>query len=186
MKAYIIYDKEFQTEQFQNLYRSTEEYLKERGFEITESGIGRDDLAHCMGCFGCWVKTPGKCVIPDLMKDINQTYMNSDVVVYVCPVVFGQFSANIKNTIDRWIPNVLPFFKVRRDGSTTHTPRYQSYPAQILLAYAERLTDEDTQLFTDIGKNHRRSVKVIIYHNDNQRLKEDLNEIKWERAGAEL
>lgn len=184
MKAYIIYDNEYRTESFLKLYRSIKEYLQEKSFDITETGIGRGDLAHCLGCFGCWIKTPGECVIPDLMKEINQTYMNSDVVVYICPIVFGQFSANIKNALDRWIPNILPFFEIREDGSTVHTCRYQSYPTHIMLAYADQLTDEDTRIFTDININHRKSVEVIIYHNDDQRLKEKLSEVVLERAGA--
>ena len=47
--------------------------------------------------------------------------MTSDVVVYLCPVVFGQFSANMKYAIDRWLPNMLPYFITKDDGSTRIT-----------------------------------------------------------------
>ena len=28
-------------------------------------------IHRCVGCFGCWVKTPGCCVIPDAYQDVT-------------------------------------------------------------------------------------------------------------------
>lgn len=141
-----ISDNEYKTELFEQIHERTWELLKGKGFEIAEISIKRGDLAYCIGCFGCWVKSPGECVIKDLMEEINYNYMNADVVVYLSPIVFGQFSANIKNALDRWLPNNLPFFKIRKDGSTTHPARYKSYPRQIILGYADNLTKEKKTL----------------------------------------
>jgi multimeric flavodoxin WrbA len=186
MKAYIIFDKEFRTNIFDDIYKCTREYLTDKGYDIAETGIGKGELAYCMGCFGCWIKKPGECVIPDLMKEINDTYMNSDIVVYLCPIVFGEFSANMKNALDRWIPNILPFFVVRKDSSTTHTSRYASYPKQIMLGYSDSLVGEDAKLFEDITKKHRRSIEVIIYGNSTEDLKTNLNKIELGRVGGSL
>jgi multimeric flavodoxin WrbA len=111
MKATIITDKEYSSETFQKLQVSIVTFLKTKGFETEFINIGRDDLTYCMGCFGCWIQKPGECVMNDLMTKINQEYMNSATVIYLCPVIFGQFSANIKNAIDRSLPNMLPFFR---------------------------------------------------------------------------
>ncbi len=186
MKAYILYDKEFQTDIFKNIYTCLKEYLADRGFEVVERGIGKGDLAYCTGCFGCWIKSPGECTIGDRMKEINHAYMNSDVTIYLCPVVFGEFSANIKNALDRWIPNVLPFFVIRKDGSTFHPSRYNSYPTHVMVAYADLLDQEDVQLFTDIQKKHREAVELIIYGNSTEDLRKSLDHIELKRAGAKL
>ena len=31
----------------------------------------QEPIHPCIGCFGCWVKTPGKCVIHDGYKDVR-------------------------------------------------------------------------------------------------------------------
>jgi multimeric flavodoxin WrbA len=45
----------------------------------------------------------GECIMKDGIVEINRACMTSDVVVYLCPIVFGQFSANIKFALDRWL-----------------------------------------------------------------------------------
>ncbi len=184
MKATIITDNEYQTELFQKLQEEIIAFFENENFKIEVINIGRDDLTYCMGCFGCWVKKPGECVINDLMTKINHDYMNSDIVIYLSPIIFGQFSANIKNAIDRSLPNTsLPFFITRPDGSTIHPPRYDKYPLQIIIGYTDYLDEEDKQLFMDITKKHRKNIHVLIYQNDDKTFTNELNAIELRMVG---
>jgi Multimeric flavodoxin WrbA len=185
MKATIIMDKEHQTDLFNKLQEQIITFLSEKGFQTELICIGRDDLAYCMGCFGCWIKKPGECVISDMMAKINHDYINSDTVIYLSPVIFGQFSANIKNAIDRSLPNVLPFFK-KRHGSTIHPPRYDTYPKQIIVGYGDHLDEEDQKLFTDIIKKHLINTEVLIYQNAANNIHEVFNAIEFKRVGGYL
>lgn len=186
MKATLLCDQDYRTETFEQLYECIKDFLSDQGTEWKEFNLGREDLAFCMGCFGCWVKTPGECVIKDKMAEINDRFINSDVVIYLCPIVFGQYSANMKNAIDRWLPNILPFFEKRADGSTIHPTRYNNNPKQIMIAYAENLTEEDADVFMDISMRHRHAAEVIIYHNSPEELKELLQRIPLKKVGAIL
>ncbi len=186
MKAYIISDGEFKTEVYEQLDRAICAYLAEKGFETEKRQVEKGDLAFCMGCFGCWVKKPGECVVGDGISQINRAAMNSDVVVYLCPVVFGQFSANMKNVIDRWLPNMLPFFVTRPDGSTMHPPRYDDYPRQLMVGYADDLPEEDMLLFSDITKKHRTNVNALFWRGSAADIRKELDGIRLERAGGQL
>lgn len=188
MKALLITDQEYQTETFELLNRIINNFLDEKGFEVKLFEIGRNDLSFCMGCFGCWVKTPGECVIDDLITEINRAYINSDVTIILSPIVFGQFSANIKSVRDRWIPNILPFFKVRPDGSTMHPARYSSYPKQIIIGYGDDLLEEDLHLFTKVTKKHLRNIEVLVFQGSDQthNIVEALDNIELKKAGAAL
>ena len=139
-----------------------------------------------MGCFGCWTKKPGECVIDDSISDINRTAMSCDIVVFMCPVIFGQFSANIKNVIDRWLPNILPYFITRKDGSTMHSARYLDYPKQIMIGYNQSLSDNDARIFEDINKKHRNNVDVLIWRGDAPGFGLELNKIDLQRVEGRL
>jgi multimeric flavodoxin WrbA len=80
-------------------------------------------LAHCTGCFGCWVKTPGTCVASDEGRKIIQSVIQSDMTILYSPVTFGGYSSVLKIIVDRFIPLVLPFFG-HFHGETHHTRRY--------------------------------------------------------------
>ena len=186
MKALIISDKDYQTKEYENIDRLLHSYFAEKGFETEETQIGRNELAFCMGCFGCWIKKPGECVIGDSMAALNSREMNSDVVIFLSPVVFGQFSANIKNAVDRWLPNMLPFFTTRKDGSTMHPPRYDDYPKQIMIGYGDDLSERDGQLFSDITKKHRSNVEVLIWRGNNEEMTEALGKTELKRVSGAL
>ena len=186
MQAFIISDKEYQTPAYMKLHQLVISFLQARAFFIEQVQLGRDDLAFCMGCFGCWVKKPGECVIDDAMSAINRTYVNSDVAIYLCPVVFGQFSANIKNAIDRWLPNMLPFFETRPDGSSIHPSRYHDYPKQIFIGYGDALSQSDAQLFVDIIQKHRTNVEAFVFEQPDVDGIQRLSAIQLCRGGGQL
>ena len=122
----------------------------------------------------------------DGIAEINRACMTSDVVVYLCPIVFGLFSANMKSVIDRWLPNMLPFFMTRKDGSTMHPPRYQDYPKQIFIGYGEDVSPEEVQLFQDITLKHRSNIAMIIDHGSNAEVLSALNKVELSRIGGSL
>lgn len=165
MNALILTDGEYKTSMYDTLSKLTAELLAEKGFETEVRELDRG-LHSCMGCFGCWVRKPGECVISDEMAELDRRYMNSEAVVFLSPVVFGQFSANIKNAIDRTLPNMLPFFYRRPDGSTMHPPRYEKYPALFLIGYGESLDPEEALLFRDITAKHRYGAGVEVFQGE--------------------
>lgn len=186
MRAYLVSDGEFQTERFRALETLVTKSMQERGLDVVKRAIQRDELQFCRGCFDCWTKTPGECIMKDGIAEINRMCMTSDAVVYLCPVVFGQFSANMKSAIDRWLPNMLPFFTTRKDGSTMHPPRYESYPQQIIIGYADALSERDAQLFLDITQKHRSNVAMLIDRGSDTELTEQLSRIPLKRVGGSL
>jgi multimeric flavodoxin WrbA len=186
VKAYILSDGEFDTEQLRSLTALVKRDLVRRGYEITEKKLGKEELDYCRGCFGCWVKTPGECVIRDSMAEINRAAMASDVMIYLVPVVYGQFSANMKNAIDRWIPNILPLFIIKPNGDTMHPARYKQNPQYIMIGYGNDLADEDALLFMDITTKHRDNGVVMIYDGDDEKLMEALSAADLQKMGETL
>ena len=186
MQAYLLSDGEYAGETLEQLDALLKQYLESKRFTIAERRLKPQELDYCMGCFGCWIKTPGECVIKDAMAEINRDINASDVVIYLVPVVFGQYSANIKNALDRWIPNILPFFYTKKDGKTMHPKRYESNPQYLMIGYGDGLTQDDQQLFTDITANHRENGTVLFYEGDSAKLQRELDEISLQRTEGAL
>jgi multimeric flavodoxin WrbA len=183
VKAYVLTDGEFDTGRFRQLDSLVGRVLEAQGFSVARRRLEPGELNFCKGCFGCWVKTPGECVIKDSMGEINRDSMQSDVVAYLVPVVFGQYSANMKNALDRWIPNILPFFAIRANGDTIHPARYETNPQMVMIGYGDGLTDEDARLFRDITTKHRDNGAVLIYDGDDEKLERELKAVRLERSG---
>ena len=78
----------------------------------------------CMGCFGCWVKTPGRCVIGDRCSDIPSYIAKCNELILISPVLFGCYSESIKAVIDRSIPYILPYLRIV-GGEMHHKMRYK-------------------------------------------------------------
>jgi multimeric flavodoxin WrbA len=94
--------------------------IDENDFEVINAN---GPFAPCMGCFHCWVKTPGICKINDGLKNIGSLLGNSEEIVLISQNCYGGYSEPVKKIIDRSISTSLPFFTYR-SGKMRHRRRY--------------------------------------------------------------
>lgn len=88
---------------------------------------------HCVGCFGCWLKTPGSCVMKDRAQKLPALLADSDQMVIVSRLVYGGFSPEIKAALDRSIGYIMPFFRFV-NGEMHHIMRYDN-PFQLTVHF---------------------------------------------------
>lgn len=91
--------------------------------------ICREELARahdCTGCFGCWVRTPGACVIRDSLGDLGALLVRTSELVLVSLNAFGGLSPLVKRALDRSIGYLHPDFRVV-DGQLHHRMRYAAH-----------------------------------------------------------
>ncbi|MCB9645814.1 MAG: flavodoxin family protein [Deltaproteobacteria bacterium] len=101
---------------------------------LTEAGalgpvhsLGREVLAPCQGCWGCWVEHPGTCKTADGGNAVMRDVIGASAVLWTTEVRYGCWGAATKAALDRSLGILSPFFKAR-DGETRHHRRYASYP----------------------------------------------------------
>ena len=80
------------------------------------------DVRECRGCFACWNKTPGVCVIHDDMASVIQKILAADVIVWSFPLYYFSLPSRVKMVMDRLLPMSLPF--MTGDASGGHPRRY--------------------------------------------------------------
>lgn len=117
------------------------DWAKQNGHELVMRRAA--ELKPCLGCFGCWIKTPGKCVIPgDEGTSFIEAMYRADLVVLAGETPYGSFSVPIKTILDRAIPLLLPFFRKYR-SEMHHVPRYTRLPRMLSLSFGDASERED-------------------------------------------
>ena len=98
----------------------------------------------CVGCFSCWNKTPGRCVIRDGYDDIGVLIHRAGEVVVISRYTYGGFSGFVKNVFDRCIGYALPQFEIV-DGETHHRRRYDEDKPYTFIFYGHDLGEEQME-----------------------------------------
>lgn len=127
MKAVILSGLKNGSRDDQGVSRLLAEEISSLGHSADLLDLAEVRIAPCTGCFGCWVKTPGTCVIDDPGREVTRAALCCDLLVFLTNVTFGGYSSELKKAVDRMIPLLSPFF-VRIGDEIHHRPRYPEYP----------------------------------------------------------
>jgi hypothetical protein len=135
-----------------------DEYLEKLSSSLVSSNHSvktlqlRDmDIRYCIGCFGCFDKTPGECsTAADDSREVRREYMNSDLVLFASPIIMGYTSALLKKPTERNLGLLLPYGEIAH-GETHHPARYDKYPQLgLLLEKNSDSDDEDVEIISDM------------------------------------
>jgi len=112
------------------------EGMEAAGAETELIHIRQLKLEFCIGCYICWVRTPGKCIHKDKdrMAAALDSFNTADLVVFGTPLYHFTMSGIMKTFIDRTITRFEPWLipHTSLPGVSGHPERYKK-PEKILL-----------------------------------------------------
>lgn len=145
------------------------------GAETEQVFLSEKKIGHCLGCFHCWVGTPGKCVIEDDMSDLLEKVITSDFIIMATPLYVDGVTGIMKDFMDRIIPVVDPHFEKDADGEWRHVKRYGKYPDIAVISNCGMPGKEHFQVlklhFRRMARNMHSSVIAEIYCDCGELLK---------------
>lgn len=158
--------------------------IYDSGENSTENPFKQDDgtllfnafptVNHCIGCFGCWLKTPGKCMIRDRCAALPSYIAQSSEVVIISPLLYGGFSSNVKTVLDRSIGYISPFFRMV-NGEMHHKLKIDN-PYQLTVHfYGPRDSEEEeiaARLVTANAVNLGAASHKVLFHDTFSSAKE--------------
>jgi multimeric flavodoxin WrbA len=114
------------------------------------------EIKSCIGCYTCWLKTPGICIHKDKMPSMLEEVVNSNAILFSSPVLMGFISALLKRFQERMLPLSHPFLMIV-DNRLQHIPRYKLAPSMLLL---EKGKDFDEKISVQIIEKVFKSSKT--------------------------
>ena len=108
--------------------------------------------APCQGCFGCWTKHPAECFMKDKLQQACRVIGHADELVIITKNLYGEYSAAIKNVLDRSIGASTPF-STYRGRQMHHTLRYGRHDLWKVIVYGSA-TDAERDTFRYLAERN--------------------------------
>ncbi len=130
---------------------ASELFFQEIGLQAETVRLREKRIGQCKGCFDCWIKTPGECIINDDAKGIMRSFVNCDVIVLLTPVTFGGHSSQLKKALDRMLGSTLPYLE-RYRGETRHPHRYDTAQRMVFVGLLPQRDHEAQTTYRELSK----------------------------------
>lgn len=119
-------------------------------------------IANCMGCFRCWTKTPGKCVIRDDATAVYPCIAKSNKVIYVSRLKYGGYDSVMKTMLERAIPIQQAFIRIHND-ETHHVQRAVTTKQATIIAYGD-IDEEERDIFRNLIARNASNMSFESYN----------------------
>ena len=132
-------------------------------------------INHCLGCFDCWLKTPGECIIHDGYERTGCDMGKCDELIIISECCYGSVSPFVKAVQDRAISYIHPDFVIRK-GEMHHKRRYTNKIAVSAYYYGENITADEKATAEKIvyanADNYDATVKKISFYKNVKELED--------------
>ncbi len=131
----------------------------------------------CRGCFHCWIKTPGQCIIPDAYQNMGALIGRSRELILISSCLYGCESPAVKMVLDRSIGYMLPLFHITRN-EMHHLSRYPRRLRFRVLFYGGAITEMEKATASRLIKAQALNLKARFvetrFFTDMETIKEAL------------
>lgn len=118
-------------------------------------------IAQCIGCFGCWTKTPGKCVIRDDAVTVYPRIAAADRVMYISRICFGGYDTVMKTMLERAIPVQQAFIRLLH-GETHHVQRSVVPKQAVIIGYGD-ISGEEKEIFRQLVARNAKNMNFETF-----------------------
>lgn len=159
-------------------------FLKQQYPTIQFIDLSTLNIANCVGCFGCWTKTPGKCVIRDDAVKVYPQIAASDRILYVSKIKYGGYDTVMKTMLERSIPVQQAFIRLLH-GETHHVQRDVVPKKAVIIGYGD-ISAEEQKIFRLLVERNAKNMSFesyrIIFAAENEVEAAVSNEVAaWEK-----
>jgi len=164
MKALLLCDHDSASYFSQDLRAKVQAAVTQAGCDVEIVDLNGDEIKPCLGCFDCWLKTPGLCTqTHDCVNTICEKQLQSSVVIFLSKITYGGLSYDMKAFVDRSIPNIMPFLRIV-GGETHHQRRYDKFTCMVTIGYGE-CTASEQSTFVELAERNARSMRPRKHFN---------------------
>lgn len=114
--------------------------------------VGEQRITPCVGCFGCWIKTPGRCVIRDDAPAVYPLIAGCDRLLVVSRLLLGCYDVPMKRLMERSLPNQQAFLRLHH-GETHHLQRAVRPKELTVVAYGAADQEEQALFLRWLERN---------------------------------
>lgn len=116
--------KRGRTQHFTNLFVQG---AQAAGAEVRDIDLMEKTIAPCLGCYHCWVVTPGQCVHHDDMQELLREFVAADVIVCATPLYYYSLSSRMQMFLERTLPLTAAGLDTTAGGLSRNKTRYPEH-----------------------------------------------------------